>query len=121
MGSAGGLDISGNAVVEKMSENIPAAGVAGTGWAIFGGTGSFSSPVGFVPERRQQIGATVLRAVRKHNSVFEPSSKKCEIAELWLQAVAMKASLHLKQQELLERLSVCLAANHRRQAEERVE
>jgi hypothetical protein len=31
-----------------MSENIPVAGVAGTGWAIVGGTGSFSSPVGFV-------------------------------------------------------------------------
>ena len=82
--------------------------------------GEWGHPM-LVPERRQQIGATVLRAVRKHNSVFEPSSKKCEIAELWLQAVAVKASLYVKQQELLERLSGYLAANHRRQAEERVE
>ena len=74
-----------------------------------------------VPERRQQIGATVLRAVRKHNSVFEPSSKKCEIAELWLKAVAVKASLYVKQQELLERWSVCVAANRRRQVVERLE
>ena len=43
--------------------------------------GEWGHPM-LVPERRQQIGATVLRAVRKHNSGFEPSSKKCEIAEL---------------------------------------
>ena len=82
--------------------------------------GEWGHPM-LVPERRQQIGATVLRAVRKHNSGFEPSSKKCEIAELWLQAVAVKASLYVKQQELLKRLSGYMAANHRLQAVERVE
>ena len=52
--------------------------------------GEWGHPM-LVPERRQQIGATVLRAVRKHNSDFEPSSENCEIAELWLQAVAVKS------------------------------
>ena len=47
MGSTGGLD-SGNALVENMSENIPAAGVAGTCWAIVSGTRSVSPPDGFV-------------------------------------------------------------------------
>ena len=77
--------------------------------------GEWGHPI-LVPERRQQIGATVLAAVRKHNSGFEPSSENCEIAELWLQAVAVKASLHLKQQELLENLSVCAAAIDRHPA-----
>ena len=36
--------------------------------------GEWGHPM-LVSERRQQIGAMVLRAVRKHNSGFEPSSK----------------------------------------------
>ena len=59
--------------------------------------------------RVQQVSRTVLDEVRKHKlKKLEPADKVCEIAKPWLEAVTLKASNCLRQQEISDLLTeVC--------------
>ena len=58
--------------------------------------------------RVQQLSRTALEAVRKHKLLnFEPADSGCEIAKLWLEAVTIKASNYLRQQEISDLLADC--------------